>query len=69
MPGDLSLLPERDVRQYIERFAAAHQVTLERTRLDDWAEAVTRAAGDDVVLDSTEKLLVALKKQGLISAR
>ena len=69
MPDDLNLLPEQDVRQYIERFAAAHDVTFERTRLDDWAEAVTRAVGDDVVLDSTEKLLVALKKQSLISGR
>lgn len=69
MPDDLNLLPEQDVRQYVERFAAAHQVAFERTRLDNWAEAVTRAAGDDVVLDITEKLLVALKKRGLISGR
>ena len=69
MPDDLTLLPEQDVREYVERFAAAHQVTFERTRLDDWAEAVTRVAGDDVQLDGTGKLLVALKKQGLISGR
>ena len=69
MPDDLTLIPEQGVRQYVERFAAAHQVTFERTRLDDWAEAVARAAGDDVQLDGTGKLLVALKKQGLISGR
>ena len=69
MPDDLNLLPVRYVMQYVERFAAAHQVTFERTRLDDWAEAVTRVAGDDVQLDGTEKLLVALKKKGLISGR
>ena len=69
MPDDLNLLPEQDVGQYVERFAAAYQVTFERTRLDDWAEAVTRAAGDDVQLDGTGKLLVALKKQKLISGR
>lgn len=69
MPDDLNLLPEQDVRQFIERLAAAHHVNFERTRLDDWTEAVTRAAGDDVQLDRTEKLLVALKKQGVISGR
>ena len=69
MPGDLNLLPEVGVSRYIELFAAALHVTFERTRLDDWAEAITRAAGDDVRLDRTEKLLVALKKQRLISGR
>ena len=69
MPDDLTLLPERDVREYVERFAADHRAIFERTRLDDWAEAVTKAPDDDVMLDSTEKLLVALKKRGLISGR
>ena len=69
MPGDLPLLPEQDVREYVERFAAEHRAIFERTRLDDCAEAVTKAPGDDVVLDRTEKLLVALKKRGLISCR
>ena len=54
IPDDLDILPEHGVRQYIELFAAAHQITFERTRLDDWAEAVTRAAGDDLALDSNE---------------
>jgi len=69
MPDELNLLPEQDVNQFVESFAAAHQVTSERTRLDDWAEAVKRAAGDDVQMDGTEKLLVALKKRGLINGR
>jgi hypothetical protein len=37
-------------------------VHFKRSRLNTRAEAVTRAAGDDIKLDETGKLLVALKK-------
>jgi hypothetical protein len=67
LPNDLDALPTCDVQRYVERFAQNHGVTYARTALDDYAEAITRAAGDDVKLDSTGKLLVALRKMGLIS--
>ena len=35
LPDALSLLPEQDVSQCVERFAAVHQVTFERTALDE----------------------------------
>lgn len=69
LQDDLDLLPEQDVKQYIERLATAHQIAFERTQVDDWSEAVTRAAGDDVQLDGTEKLLVAVKKRRMITGQ
>lgn len=47
----------------------AHNVSAERTALDDWTEAVSRAAGDDIRLDRVERLLVAVKMLGLINGR
>jgi len=67
LPVNLDALPIRRVQRFVERFAKAHGVRHVRTGLDDYAEAVTRAAGDEVTLDATGKLLVALKKKGLIN--
>ena len=67
MPEDLEMLPKTGVADFIHRLAEASEVTYKRTRLDDWAEAVTQAAGDDVKLDPTENLLVALAKKNVIT--
>lgn len=69
LPGDLDALPTQDVRQFIEQLARMHHVQHQRTGLDDYAQAVTRAAGDAVELDTTGKLLVALKKKQVINGR
>lgn len=69
LPSDLDALPTKRVRHFVERFARVHCVQYTRTRLDDYAEAITRAAGDDVKLDTTGKLLVVLKKNDLINGR
>lgn len=69
LPLDFESLPKTGVAAFVERLAHAHNVIYKRSRLDDWSEAVTRTAGDDVQLDRTEKLLVALKKNNLISGR
>lgn len=55
------------IKAQIHDLARQHGVHYERTGLDDWAEAITRLAGDDVRLDETEALLVALTKVGLVS--
>lgn len=57
------------VSEFVERLAQAYGVQYRRSGLDDFAEAVTRAAGDEVELDLTGKLLVALKKQDRINGR
>ncbi len=69
MPVDLHLLPQSGVREFVEQFANQHHVEYARSGLDDWAEAVTLASGDDVKLDRTGKLLVMLKKRHLINGR
>ena len=69
LPADLDRLPKHGVREFVERLAQAHGVQYRRTGLDDFAEAVTRLSGDDVKLDHTGKLLVALKKPHVINGR
>ncbi|MEN7528752.1 MULTISPECIES: hypothetical protein [unclassified Cupriavidus] len=69
LPAELDALPVEHVSEYVLEFARAHHIEFSRSGVDDWSEAVTRAAGDDVALDATEKLLVTLKKQQLISGR
>lgn len=69
IPTDVDDLPKTDVRSYIERFAEHYNISHQRTGLDEFAEAVTRMAGDEIKLDPTEKLLVTLKKKELINAR
>lgn len=67
LPPDLEQLPKKGIREFVERLAKAYGVEYRRTGLDDFAEATTRDAGDDVKLDRTGKLLVALKKNNLIT--
>ncbi|KQT11026.1 hypothetical protein [Ramlibacter sp. Leaf400] len=69
LPDDLDRLPRQGVRAFVERLAQAHGIQHHRTGVDDFAEAVTRASGDDVRLDRTGKLLVALKKNSVITGR
>jgi hypothetical protein len=69
LPADLERLPKQGVRDFVERFAQAHGVAYRRSGLDDFAEAITAAAGDDVRLDTTGKLLVAIGKKNLMSGR
>jgi DNA-binding response OmpR family regulator len=66
---DVDELPRTGVRDFVCRLAEANQIVYERTRLDDWADAVTQAAGDDVKLDATETLLLALAKKQVITGR
>jgi hypothetical protein len=69
LPEDLNSLPLKNVSAFVQRFAMSRDVHFNRSALDQWAEAVTRASGDDVTLDETGKLLVALKKKHLINGR
>lgn len=69
MPKDIDLLPIKGLKEYIDLFAKAHSVSSKHSKLNDWAEAITRVAGDDVRLDETERLLMTLKKENLINGR
>jgi len=63
----LSRLPRSNVRKYVEKLARAHHITDERDGLHFWTEAVSRAAGDSVRLDSVGRLLSQLKQKHVIS--
>jgi hypothetical protein len=66
---DPTRLPRQHVQNFIERLARWHQVSPNRTGLDRWAEAVTRASGDTVKLDSVGHLLAKLKQKHVINGR
>lgn len=60
-------IPITDVKGYVQTLALAHHITYVKTRGDDWAETVTRLAGDDVVTDEVEDLIVALKRAHVVN--
>lgn len=66
---DVDALPTKGVSRFVERLARTHGISHVRNGVDDYAEAVTRTAGDDVVLDATGKLLAVLKKKQLVNGR
>jgi hypothetical protein len=51
----------------IRALAERYNVVYRPTTTDAWAQHVTRLAGDDVELDDTELLLIALQRAGHIS--
>ncbi len=52
----------------MQSLAAAHNVIFVKTVADNFAETVTRLAGDEVVTDEVEDLIVALKRARIIDA-
>ena len=46
-----------------------HHIVFEKTYGDAWAETITRLSDDDVVMDDVDRLLIALKRAGVISGR
>lgn len=57
------------VEKYVRNLAAEHCVTDEQDVYDGMATVLTELSGDDVVLDRVERLLVALKKAGVLEGR
>ena len=52
---------------YIRKLASRHQVVFIPTKLDAFAQDVTRLAGDHVRLDEVECLLLGLQRAGHLS--
>lgn len=61
-------IPVSGVKDYVKNLALAHNIVYTKTPGDAWAEAVTRLAGDDVVTDDIEDIIVALKRAHVIDA-
>ena len=64
LPKDL---PVSNVGSFVKAFAESHGVKPTRTRLDLFAEAVTRLSGDEIKLDEVGQTLVALAERKLIT--
>jgi len=67
--GMESDLKASDIASEIRALARLHSVSYQRSRLDDLADQITRLAGDDVELDDVQKLLIALRRADILSAR
>ncbi|MCV0441299.1 MAG: hypothetical protein K5880_22115 [Hydrogenophaga sp.] len=63
------VLPTTNVAAFVADLANKAGVKAARTKLDEFAEAVTRMAGDDVRLDDVEQTLVALKERNVVNGR
>ena len=57
------IIPKSGLRRYVMDLADSFQVAYVRTYADEWAESVSRLAGDDVRTDVIENLVIALKKK------
>jgi hypothetical protein len=56
-------------KEQILALARTHRVVYHPTKLDEWADAITRLSGDDVALDDIELLLLALERGGCVSTK
>ncbi|MBC2382181.1 hypothetical protein HF257_21325 [Pseudomonas sp. WS 5106] len=61
------IIPKSGLRRYVMDLADSCQVAYVRTYADEWAESVSRLAGDDVRTDVIENLVIALKKEKKIT--
>ncbi|MGY2292318.1 hypothetical protein ACW9H6_21170 [Pseudomonas sp. SDO528_S397] len=57
------IIPTSGLRRYVLDLAESYQVAYVRTYADEWAQNVSRLAGDDVHTDAIENLVIALKKE------
>lgn len=66
-PRDSAPMPTTDVGDFVRRLAGSHGVRYVPTAADQWAETVTRLAGDEVRSGPVQDLLVALTRAGKLS--
>lgn len=57
------IIPKSGLRRYVMDLADSCQAAYVRTYADEWAESVSRLAGDDVRTDVIENRVIALKKE------
>ena len=62
-------IPKTNVAEYIAEIAKENGVKYVRGPLDDLADVITYLSDDDVTVDDTADLVVALKRAGIISGR
>ena len=67
--GNIDVVKTRSAQDEILVLARQHGVTYRPMPLDQLGETMSRLAGDDVNLDDTERLLLALERAGHLSTR
>ncbi|ENO99140.1 hypothetical protein C667_00730 [Thauera phenylacetica B4P] len=60
-------IPASGVARFVQDLARRLEVAYVPSSMDQWAETVTNLAGDEVRSDTTQDLLVALKRAGKLS--
>lgn len=68
MAQAISTINEVSAAETIRALAQKHGVTAERTATDELADTITSLAGDDVVHDEIEDLVVTMQRRGVITA-
>ena len=66
---DVSSVKLRSAKEEILALARKHGVAYKPTELDRLGNAMAQLAGDDVKLDDTEHLLLALERAGHLSTK
>ena len=61
------VIPEREVAVFVRDLARRHRVRYRKTAADELADAITRLADDDVILDETGCLMIALRRAGVLT--
>lgn len=61
-PGTPFPAPPESAELTIRELAFQHGVHADRSELDDWCEAVSANAGDDVQSDDVEQLIIGLRR-------
>ncbi|AGU53844.1 hypothetical protein VAPA_2c12910 [Variovorax paradoxus B4] len=61
------VIPATNVAEFVRDLASRHQVSYSPTMSDQWAETVTKLAGDPVRTGPVQDLLVALQRAGKLS--
>lgn len=64
---DTATFPTTDAGNYVRWLADVHGVQYVPTPADQWAETVTRLAGDEVRSGPVQDLLLALKRAGQLT--
>lgn len=59
-------IPKSGLAQFVSELAAQHGVVYKQTGNINLARTITRLSGDDVIPDETERLVIALRRAGVI---
>ncbi|MBK4997795.1 hypothetical protein IAE37_000071 [Pseudomonas sp. S31] len=58
---------DASIKSQVQELARLHAVTGGKNRFSDLATTITRLSGDSVALDPVERMLVSLKKKGVLT--